>query len=142
MAAGLALAFLVGGCKRDEERLSARGPAAAVQPEFIDESFDQLYPMFLLHKLDKGPKALLWRRYEGKWVRWTGKLVSFTANGTTFKHVPATATFDVSLHVDPSARGRFHSYKPGDEITYTGQLHGFDDIFRTFYLVHGDVEPR
>lgn len=112
------------------------GPA-----EFVDETFDQLYPVFLLRKIAPGPKAALWNRYYRRWVRWTGTLISFTANGCTIKQIPSTLTFDVSLIVDPSQRAALHRHKLGDTITYIGQLDAYEDIFRTFYLVHGGVAP-
>ncbi len=129
----------VGGCRREPAPIRVDAAAA---PEFIDDSFDALYPVFLLRKVAPGPKAALWTRYYHRWVRWTGTLVSFTVNGATFKHLSSTLTFDVSLYVEPHARPRLHRYKPGDRVTYVGQLDSFDDVFRTLYLVHGDVvEP-
>lgn len=113
--------------------------AGASPPEFITETFDQLYPLFLLRKMAPGPKAALWRQYHGKWVRWTGLLVSLTPNGATFRQIPQTVTFDSSLFVEPASRARLQRFHPGQRVTYVGRLDAYDDIFRTFYLVHGDV---
>jgi hypothetical protein len=136
LVAAFALAA-VAGCHRSPP---SRGLAAdAGTPEFIDETFDELLPIFLLRKVAPGPKAALWGRYHRRWVRWTGTLVSFTANGATFKQIPGTLTFDVSLFVDASVRARLHRLHPGDRVTYIGQLDNYDDVFRTIYLVHGDV---
>ncbi|MSP60477.1 MAG: hypothetical protein EXR72_09065 [Myxococcales bacterium] len=104
-------------------------------------SFDELYPLFLLRKIAPGPKAAMWRRYQYKWVRWTGVLSSFTANGATFKHLPSTGTFDVSLQMEPAARTALRRYRLGDRVTYVGRLLRYEDVFRTFYLTHGDVLP-
>jgi hypothetical protein len=124
---------------------SPRSPTAihvdAGPPEFVEDSFEALYPVFLLRKIAPGPKAALWTRYYHRWVRWTGKLISFTVNGATFKHLDSTLTFDVSLYVEPGARARLHRYKIGDDVTYVGQLDSYDDVFRTLYLIHGDVVP-
>ncbi len=109
--------------------------------EFIDESFDQLYPVFLLRKIAPAAKAALWTRYHHRWVRWTGTLISFTPTGCTIKHIDATVTFDVSLNVEPAARARLHQHKIGDQITYVGQLDNYDDVFRTMYLIRGDLSP-
>ena len=125
------------GCKRELPPI--RVDAGAV--EFVDDNFDALYSMFLLRKVAPGPKAAAWGRFYHRWVRWTGTLVSFTVNGATFKHLDSTVTFDVSLYVEPAARPRLHRFKPGDRVTYVGQLDSYDDVFRTLYLVHGDVAP-
>jgi hypothetical protein len=148
LAMALFAAALSAGCKRErpspplvQELFRGSDASAGGPAEFVDESFDQLYPVFLLRKVEPGPKATLWNRYYRRWVRWSGTLVSFTANGCTVKEIPNTLTFDVSVIVDAANRERLHHYKPGDAITYIGQLEGYDDIFRTFYLVHGDVGP-
>jgi hypothetical protein len=150
LAAVLCGATLLGGCpgRRPE---SSRWRAAAIDAgvgaggapldvEFTDEPFEQLYPIFLLRKVKPGPKAALWQRYYGKWVRWTGTLVSFTANGVTFKQLPQTVTFDVSLWLEaPQREGLRERVHRGDRVTYVGRLDSYDDVFRTLYLVHGEL---
>jgi len=122
---------------------ASQGPAqqaSETQPEFIDEPFEKLYPLFLLRKLKPGPKAALWTRYYGRWVKWTGIVRSFTANGITLKQIPPTVTFDVSLWVDmPQQRELRTMMKLGDRVTYVGRLDSYDDVFRTLYLVHGRI---
>jgi hypothetical protein len=114
--------------------------ASEAPPEFINEPFDTLYPLFLLRKLKPGPKAALWTRYYGRWVKWTGIVRSFTANGITLKQIPPTVTFDVSLWVDmPQQRELRTMMKIGDRVTYVGRLDSYDDVFRTLYLVHGRI---
>jgi hypothetical protein len=113
-------------------------PATAV--EFTDATFEELYPLFLLRKLKPGPKAALWQKYYGKWVRWEGRLVSFTANGVTFKQLSQTVTFDVSLWMETAQRaGVRDQLHLGDRVSYIGRLDSYDDIFRTLYLVHGQI---
>lgn len=122
---------------------ATRNDGGAGGAEVVDETFDQLYPVFLLRKLAPGPKANLWHtRYQGKWIRWTGVLVSITANGATFRQIPATVTFDVSLMLDPGTRAKLRRYPPGTRITYVGRLEHFDDVFRTFYLDHGAIAEK
>jgi hypothetical protein len=88
----------------------------------------------------QGPKAALWQqRYLGRWVRWTGTLISFTPSGITLKHRPQTVTFDVSLTLEASARARLSRYKPGDRLVYVGTFDSYDDVFRTLYLTHGEI---
>ena len=110
-------------------------------PEFIDVDFAYLHPIFLRHKIGQGPKAALWaERYHRRWVRWTGRIRSFTANGITLRQLPITSTFDVSLWINNSEREpvRAH-YHVGDLVTYVGRLDSYDDIWRTLYLVNGSV---
>jgi hypothetical protein len=110
---------------------------------FTPAPFWALYPIFLVRRsMDRGPKAALWgREYAGRWVRWTGKLVSFAPNGVTVKMLSQTVTFDVSLVMDVPARVALkdQDYRPGDRIEYIGQLDSYDDIFRTLYLSHGAI---
>jgi hypothetical protein len=110
-------------------------------PEFVDVTFDQLHPIFLRHKIGQGPKAALWaERYHRRWVKWTGRIRSFTVNGITLRQLPVTSTFDVSLWVNNAERPALHAhYKVGDVVTYVGRLDSYDDIWRTMYLVNGSV---
>lgn len=112
---------------------------AADQP--VRESFEELSPIFLRRKVSEREKHLQWSRYRGRWVAWSGKLVSFTANGATFIMLPQTTTFDVSVRFEVTARERLRGYRPGDRVEFVGRLDSFDDIWRTMYLVHGDLAP-
>ena len=122
-----------------EIEVADAGPAHSEPPSFVPDSFEALYPIFLLRKLAPGAKAALWRSYHGKYVRWTGTIISFTASGMTIKHIPKTVTFDVSLQMDAVGRARRKKLKVGDVVTYIGRLESYDDLFRTMYLQHGDV---
>jgi hypothetical protein len=133
----LLLAFLV-ACRGKEA--PSKQQASEAPPEFIDEPFETLYPLFLLRKLKPGPKAALWTKYYGRWVKWTGTVRSFTANGITLKQIPPTVTFDVSLWVDmPQQKQLREMMKLGDRVSYVGRLDSYDDVFRTLYLVHGRI---
>jgi hypothetical protein len=132
-----------GGCRREapppaahDELQLPKGP-----PQFVHESFEDLYPLFLLRKkLKEGPKGGLWKKYYGRWVRWSGTLRSFTANGITLKQLPQTSTFDVSLWLEkPTPADLRQRYKVGDRVEYIGRLDSYDDVFRTLYLVHGQI---
>jgi hypothetical protein len=115
--------------------------AAEPAPQFIDVTFDFLHPIFLRHKIGQGPKAALWaERYHRRWVRWTGRIRSFSANGITLRQMPVTSTFDVSLWINNNEREAVRArYKVGDVVTYVGRLDSYDDIWRTLYLVNGSV---
>jgi hypothetical protein len=136
----LLAASLLSACEEPDEPAP---PVEAVDSQsLLDDTFEQLYPMFLANKLEKGPRALLWSHYERRWVRWTGHFVTATTNGAVFKHLPTTTTFDVSVQMDPAARASLKHLKHGQEVTYVAQLKAFDSVFRTFYLIRGRiVEP-
>src|SRR5262249_5522894 len=98
----LALLLLL-GCEK--ERIEPPPPPPANDAiEFVKEPFETLYSKFLLHEIKAGPKAALWQKYYGRWVRWSGQVVSFTPNGMTFKQLANTVTFDVSLFVEASQK--------------------------------------
>jgi hypothetical protein len=122
------------------------GTAAAPDPgtQFVDVRFETMYPIFLQHKIGQGPKAALWaEHYHRRWVRWTGRIRSFTPNGITLKQLAVTSTFDVSLWVNNDERAALRArYHIGDEVTYVGRFDSYDDIWRTFYLVNGSVLGR
>lgn len=118
-------------------------PDSRARPlEFVSESFEELYPIFLIRRsMPQGEKARLWTtRYLGRWVRWTGLIRSVTPNGVTLKHLPSTITFDVSLWLEadqmPLLRRKYHK---GDSLSYVARLDSYDDIFRTLYLGHGSI---
>ena len=125
-----------GGAGPGGATFGAAGPG-----EFIDVTFEFLHPIFLRHKIGQGPKAALWaQRYYRRWVRWTGEIRSFSANGITVRQLPVTGTFDVSLWVNNAERAALRQrYKIGDVVTYVGRLDSYDDIWRTLYLVNGSV---
>ena len=133
---------VVAGCRSGIDLpVAATGPSADAAPAMVDESFEQLYPLFLMRKLSPAGRASLWRdSYQGRWVRWTGSLRSVTANGATFKHLPKTILFDTSVRLDAPGRERLRRLKIGDRVTYTGELVRYEEIVRVFHLVHGDVQ--
>ncbi len=149
MRAALLIALLVvaGACKeRDITTSGGAGPDGAIfgaeaAPVYTDVTFDFLYPIFLRHKIGQGPKAALWaERYYRRWVKWTGRIRSFTPNGITLRQLPVTSTFDVSLWINNNERDAVRArYKVGDVVTYVGRLDSYDDIWRTLYLVNGSV---
>jgi hypothetical protein len=132
----LAILVFAAACTR-----SVTPPAEAARPpEFVSETFQQLYPVFLhRHSMPLGEKAKLWtERYFGRYVRWTGIIRSFTPNGVTLKHLPTTVTFDVSVWMEADQAALVQKrYHVGDVLTYVARLDSYDDVFRTLYLGHG-----
>jgi hypothetical protein len=140
-------AVALGGCHESPPSVSAAPDGGALvlggeaPPQLVDVSFETLYPIFLQHKVAKGPKAAMWaQRYYRRWVRWTGRIRSFTPNGITLKQLAVTSTFDVSLWVNNEDRASVRArYRIGDAVTYIGRLDSYDDVWRTLYLVNGVV---
>jgi hypothetical protein len=110
--------------------------------EFIRSTMDELYPLFCVyHALPQGQRANLWiNRYHGRWIRWTGKVRSFTQNGLAIVQRPESVTFDVSLRMDADHMATLQQHvKVGDRVTYEGELDSYDDVFQKIYLLHGTV---
>ena len=109
--------------------------------EFIHEDFEHLYPIFCIrHSMPLGEKAALWMsRYYGKWVRWTGKIRSFTPQGVTLQMRPfSVVDISVWIEADQVAQVR-RDHKRGDRITFIARLDSYDDVFQKLYLTHGSV---
>ncbi len=142
----LGLVVALAGCKDRPIHGGGAGKngatfGAEASPEFVAVDFAFLHAIFLHHKIGQGPKAALWaERYHRRWVRWTGRIRSFTANGITLRQLPITSTFDVSLWINNADRDAVRArYQVGDVVTYVGRLDSYDDIWRTIYLVNGEV---
>ena len=136
--------LLLAGCSRgcdDDGTVGTASDLASGPVEILDVSFEELYPYFLARKsMSQGDKAALWRKYEGRWVRWEGVITSITSKGITVKHLLTTTTFDVSLICENATVLSIPShYRKGDRVRYVGRLSTYDDIFRTMYLMHGMV---
>ena len=112
--------------------------------EFVNVTMAELFPTFCVYRsMPLGEKAALWgQRYAGKWVRWTGKLRSFTQNGVTLQMRPEALTFDISLWLDAQPQQLEKIYKRGDFIEFTGQLSTYDDVFQKLYLIHGAIHAK
>lgn len=112
--------------------------------EFVNVTMNDLFPIFCVYRsMPLGEKAALWgRQYAGKWVRWTGKLRSFTQNGITLQMRPEALTFDVSLWIDAQPQQLEKIYKRGEFIEFTGQLSSYDDVFQKLYLTHGAIHAH
>ena len=62
----------------------------------------------------KGPEDL-----EPRAIRWRKIALSFQGASSAFDPV----------------------YRVGDQVTFFGRLDSYDDLWRSLYLVHGDVAP-
>jgi hypothetical protein len=109
--------------------------------EFIPETFEQLYPWLLVRRsMPAGDKATLWHaRYNGRWVRWSGMVMSITPNGLTLKQLATTTTYDVSLWLEADSLQRSRRLRKGDRVTYVGRLDAYDDVLRHLLVTHGTL---
>ncbi len=112
--------------------------------QFITQSFDQFDELFGSEsKLDKSEKMRLWKNeYEGRYVRWTGK-ISFRGfavydwNKVGISH--KGSNIDVNLKFDYSKQKKVMKLKVGDIVTYTGRLVSLSSVFSSYRLEDVDV---
>lgn len=86
-----------------------------------------------------------WKKYEGKIVKWKGRVVDinegmFGGYTVTFKHKPTTLTFDVMVDFDDSMKDKLITIQIGDYVTYTGKLKSKGGTFTTPTLDGIDIE--
>jgi hypothetical protein len=111
---------------------------------FVNISFDEVDKLFGSEsKLDKSEKVGLWKsKFEGKYVRWTGK-VSFRGfavynwNKVGISH--KGSSIDVNLKFDYSKQRTVMKLKVGDIITYTGRLVSLTSMLSSYRLEDVDV---
>ncbi len=94
-------------------------------------------------KLEKPEKTRLWKeKFEGKYVRWTGK-ISFKGiavydwNKVGMSHKGDDV--DVNLKFNWSKQRKVMKLKVGDIVTYTGKLVSLNSIFSSYRLEDVDV---
>jgi hypothetical protein len=110
--------------------------------ELIRETYEELYPVFCVYRsMSQGQRAGLWnQKYQFRWVRWTGKIKSFTPKGITLQMRPQTVTFDLSVWLEDGQMPRLRAHhKRGDVVTFIARLDTYDEIFQKLYLTHGAV---
>ncbi|MFV1974723.1 MAG: phospholipase D-like domain-containing protein [Candidatus Scalindua sp.] len=113
--------------------------------QFVTISFDEFDKKFGSEsKLDKSEKTRLWKNeYEGKYVRWTGK-ISFRGfavydwNKVGISH--KGSNIDVNLRFDYSKQRKVMKLKVGDIVTYTGKLVSLRSVLSSYRLEDVDVE--
>jgi len=112
--------------------------------QFVTISFDEFDKKFGSEsKLDKSEKTRLWKsEYEGKYVRWTGK-ISFRGfavydwNKVGISH--KGNNIDVNLRFDYSKQRKVMKLKVGDIVTYTGKLVSLRSALSSYRLEDVDV---
>ncbi len=112
--------------------------------QFVTISFDELDKKFGSEsKLDKSEKTRLWKEeYEGKYVRWTGR-VSFRGfavydwNKVGISH--KGSNIDVNLRFGYSKQSKVMKLKVGDIVTYTGRLVSLSSALSSYRVEDADV---
>jgi hypothetical protein len=112
--------------------------------QFVTISFDEFDKKFGSEsKLDKSGRTRLWKNeYEGKYVRWTGR-ISFRGfavydwNKVGISH--NSSNIDVNLRFDYSKQRKVMKLKVGDIVTYTGRLVSLSSGFSSYRLDDADV---
>jgi hypothetical protein len=112
--------------------------------QFVTISFDEFDKKFGSEsKLDKSEKTRLWKNeYEGKYVRWTGRIgfrgfAVYDWNKVGISH--KGNNIDVNLRFDYSKQRKVMQLKVGDIITYTGRLVSLSSLFSSYRLEDVDV---
>ncbi len=112
--------------------------------QYVDLSFNEFDNKFGRESiLDKSEKMRLWKnKFEGKYVKWTGKVcfrgfavydwnkVGICHNGDNI---------DVNLRFDYSKQKKVMKLKVGDIVTYTGRLVSPSSAFSSYRLDDVDV---
>lgn len=123
----------------------------AIKPEdgehkdFIDISFEELDKQFSKNgTLTYSEKNELWKKYEGKYVRWRG-VVSYKGMGRVdWNRVGISQknnkSADVEILFDWRKFGKVMDIRVGRTITYTGKLVSYPRISAPYRLSDGDVE--
>ncbi len=112
--------------------------------QFVTISFNEIDKLFGSEsKLDKSEKARLWKsEYEGKYVRWTGRIsfrgfAVYNWNKVGISH--KSSNIDVNLKFDYSKQRKVMQLKVGDIVTYTGRLVSLGSMFSSYRLEDVDV---
>ena len=112
--------------------------------QFVDISFIQFDKNFNNEsKLKKSEKTRLWKeKFEGKYVRWTGKIrfkgiAVYDWNKVGISHKGGDV--DVNLKFDYSKQRKVLKLKVGDIVTYTGKLISLSSMFSSYRLEDVDV---
>lgn len=126
--------------KVDKQVKTTEGPLK----QFVTISFDEFDKKFGSEsKLDKSGRTRLWKNeYEGKYVRWTGR-ISFRGfavydwNKVGISH--KGSNIDVNLRFDYSKQRKVMRLKVGDIVTYTGRLVSLSSAFSSYRVDDADV---
>ena len=110
---------------------------------FVDISFEELNKTFgKENRMTESQKDKLWKKYRGKYVRWTGQVVSRGLGRVSglkmgIKHKEGT---DIELSLDVKMKDTVLQTKAGDTVTYTGKLVNRRGVILPYKLEDGKIE--
>lgn len=110
---------------------------------FVDISFVELDKTFgKENRMTESQKDKLWKKYRGKYVRWTGLVVSRGLGRVSglkmgIRHKEGT---DIELSLDVKMKDKVLQTKAGDIVTYTGKLINRRGVILPYKLEDGKIE--
>jgi hypothetical protein len=110
---------------------------------FVDISFEELNKTFgKENRMTESQKDKLWKKYRGKYVRWTGQVVSRGLGRVSglkmgIRHKEGT---DIELSLDIEMKDKVLQTKAGDTVTYTGKLVNRRGVILPYKLEDGKIE--
>ncbi|GJQ58317.1 MAG: hypothetical protein D8M57_05765 [Candidatus Scalindua sp. AMX11] len=110
---------------------------------FIKTSFEELEAIFGNEsRLTESQKDKLWREYQGKRVRWQGKVVNRGLGRVSGLRMGVSHTdiTDVELCFDVAMEEKVLSTNAGDMITYTGKLVKRRGYILPYRIENGSIE--
>ncbi|MEE9605181.1 MAG: hypothetical protein V3V70_06365 [Candidatus Scalindua sp.] len=109
---------------------------------FVDISFEELDKTFgKENRMTESQKDKLWKEYRGKYVRWTGLVVSRGLGRVSglrmgIRHKDGT---DIELSFDIEKKDKVLQTKAGDTVTYTGKLVNRRGVILPYKLEDGKI---
>ncbi len=110
---------------------------------FIELPFEELDSFFgKENKMTESQKDRLWKEYKGKYIRWSGEVVSrglgrISGLRMGIKHKDGT---DIELLFEPDKEHMVFKTDKEDKITYTGKLVTRRGYIMPYKLVDGNIE--
>ena len=120
--------------KRSKEQLARTQPT--------DITFEEVHSKLSQNILTDLQKKEAWKRYRGKCVQWTGRLVHLDENESGeieigYKHLSSTITYDVHIIAPADMKARFFPLKKGSWYQYEGRLKSYGHLIGGIRLEYG-----
>ncbi len=110
---------------------------------YIDTSFEEIEKIFGSEsRLTESQKDKLWKEYQGKRIRWRGKVINRGLGRVSGLRMGVSHSdiTDVELCFHASMKEKVLSTKAGDTITYTGKLVKRRGYILPFRVEDGNIE--
>ena len=109
---------------------------------FIVETFEDMDNIFGKgSKLSEAEKDGTWKKYEGKYVTWTGQIVYKNINVASGLRVGMTQkeSGDVELKINLAKKDKVLQFKDGETVVYSGRLKSRRGSNTPYMLEDGDI---